>query len=166
MAVQMLLTLSRQTSQCGMIPEQVWSAKDVPDHQLYNGHPAGSGMRLAWAHAEYVKLLRSVEEQKVWDTPPQTVERYRVQQKVCPFEIWTEHAPRQWVSTGKQLRMDFDAPGTIVWKADRGAEITLQTEAPRFGLHSTLLALPDAWNLIRISIEQGGTIRHVRISVC
>jgi glucoamylase len=121
-------------------------------------------MPLAWAHAEYVKLLRSVEEQRVWDTPPQTVERYQVQQKVSPFEVWTEHAPRLWVSKGKQLRMDLDAPGTVVWKADRGAEIRVETGSPRFNLHSALLELPGEWKLIRISIEQSGTTRKLRVT--
>ena len=48
LAEQMVRTMGRQTSECGMIPEQVWSAADVPEHDLYNGHPAGSGMPLAW----------------------------------------------------------------------------------------------------------------------
>lgn len=164
-AQQMLLTISRQTSPCGMIPEQVWSAADIPEHQLYNGHPAGSGMPLVWTHAEYVKLVRSLEEGKVWDMPPQTVERYQVQQMVAPFEIWTEHAPRQWVSKGKKVRMDLNAPGTIQWKADNGPESTVTTERPVLGLHSALLDLPNDWKLVRVSITQGSKTQRIKFTV-
>ncbi len=164
-ATEMLLTLSRQTSECGMLPEQVWSAADIPKHQLFNGHPAGSGMPLAWAHAEYVKLLRSMEEGKVWDMPPQTVDRYINRGKTSPFEIWTEHAPRRWVSRGKQLRMDLDAPGTIRWSTDAGQEVTLRTQAPILGLHSALLALPENWTRLQMSIEQQGGTRQKRLLI-
>ena len=162
-ATELLLTMARQTSGCGMLPEQVWSAGDIPEHQLYNGHPAGSGMPLAWAHAEYVKLLRSMEENKVWDMPPQTVQRYQVEQRTSPFETWTEHAPRRWVSKGKQLRMDLDHPGTITWTADREAAIRVETKPPVLGLHSALLELPLDWKVIRIVIQQAGSLRRARV---
>ena len=42
-----------------MIPEQVWDADPIPERRLYPGRPSGSAMPLAWAHAEYVKLLVS-----------------------------------------------------------------------------------------------------------
>ncbi len=164
-ATEILLTLSRQTSECGMLPEQVWSAPDIPQHQLFNGHPAGSGMPLAWAHAEYVKLLRSIEENKVWDMPPQTVERYQIQKKVSPFEIWTEHAPREWVSAGKQLRMDFDQYGTVAWKVDSGAETTSRTDAPILSLHSVLIPLPAEWKKLSLTIHQNGSTRAVSLLV-
>ncbi len=44
-----------------------------------------------------------MEQDKVWDMPPQTVQRYQVEQRTSSFEIWTEHEPRQWVSKSKQL---------------------------------------------------------------
>jgi hypothetical protein len=61
-ALELLKTIARQTSECGMIPEQVWDADDIPEHSLFNGHPTGSGMPLAWAHAEYIRLLCSLHE--------------------------------------------------------------------------------------------------------
>jgi glucoamylase len=45
---------------CGqMLPEQVWDEADRPDCSLRLGQPAGSAVPLVWAHAEYLKLLRS-----------------------------------------------------------------------------------------------------------
>ena len=56
-----LNAMSRMTSFGGMIPEQVWDAPDIPDRHLYIGKPTGSAMPLVWAHAEFLKLLASVE---------------------------------------------------------------------------------------------------------
>jgi glucoamylase len=163
-AAEMLLTMSRQTSECGMLPEQVWSAEDIPEHSLYNGHPAGSGMPLAWAHAEYVKLLRSMEENKVWDMPPQTVQRYQVEKASATFEIWTENCPRGWVSKGKSLRMDLDHPASLRWHVDTEAETNGSTTSPVLGLHSIVIALPAKWRVLTVSVEQDGTTRHMRLT--
>ena len=58
----------------GLISEQVWDSPDIPGHQLFFGRPSGSAMPLVWAHAEYVKLRRSLEDGQVFDMPPQTVD--------------------------------------------------------------------------------------------
>ncbi len=42
-----------------LLPEQVWDEADKPESHLYLGKPTGSAMPLMWAHAEYIKLLRS-----------------------------------------------------------------------------------------------------------
>jgi hypothetical protein len=54
----------------GMLPEQVW---DEPGKCL--GKPAGSAMPLMWAHAEYIKLLRSVRDRQVFDLIPVLADR-------------------------------------------------------------------------------------------
>lgn len=60
-----------------MIPEQVW---DGVGNNNANHFPLGKGTDsatpLAWSHAEYIKLLRSVSDQKVWDTNDTTKARY------------------------------------------------------------------------------------------
>ena len=60
----------------GMIPEQIWDGPDFPERELHFGRPSGSAMPLVWAHAEYVKLVRSLSEGRVFDLPPQTAKRY------------------------------------------------------------------------------------------
>ncbi|MDQ2687034.1 MAG: glycoside hydrolase family 15 protein, partial [Armatimonadota bacterium] len=75
-AKRLLHVMAAQTSPGGLLPEQVWDCDDLPEHDLFNGHPSGSGMPLVWAHAEFLKLLRSLKDGQVWDTPPQTAERY------------------------------------------------------------------------------------------
>ena len=40
-ALELLRTMSRQTSQAGMIPEQVWDAEDIPERFLFTVTPQG-----------------------------------------------------------------------------------------------------------------------------
>jgi glucoamylase len=117
-AKKLLETISAQTSEAGLLPEQVWDAEDIPERGLFNGHPTGSGMPLAWAHAEYVKLLRSLKEKKVWDMPPQTVERYQKQKRSADFQIWTFTQQRSKISSGKNLRIDCQSRARVHWTAN------------------------------------------------
>jgi glucoamylase len=79
--------MAGQTSPGGLIPEQVWDAADIPERELFNGHPSGAAMPLVWAHAEYVKLLRSLKDGRVFDMPPQTVQRYQVEKVASACSI-------------------------------------------------------------------------------
>ncbi len=60
-----------------MLPEQVWDG--VGNNDAYNYH-MGQGTNgatpLAWTHAEYIKLLRSYSDGKVWDRNDSTEARY------------------------------------------------------------------------------------------
>jgi len=59
-----------------ILPEQIWDSPDVKSAGMYFGQPAGSAMPLMWAHAEYVKLLHSVMDGRVFDLIPVVAERY------------------------------------------------------------------------------------------
>ncbi|AAK24253.1 glucan 1,4-alpha-glucosidase [Caulobacter vibrioides] len=51
-----------------MIPEQVWDGVGTDSaHGYVRGEGTDSATPLAWSHAEYVKLLRSVSDGQVWD---------------------------------------------------------------------------------------------------
>lgn len=60
-----------------MLPEQVW---DGVGENSPNGYTKGEGTNsatpLAWTHAEYVKLLRSLTDKQVWDHYSIVAERY------------------------------------------------------------------------------------------
>ena len=71
-----------------MIPEQVWDADDIPEKRLFKGRPSGSAAPLAWAHAEYLKILRSLRDGAVFDLPPQTTRRYLEQEITSDRVIW------------------------------------------------------------------------------
>ena len=60
-----------------MIPEQVFDgvgSKTAHDYTM--GEGTDSATPLAWSHAEYVKLLRSVRDRQVWDRNPATYARF------------------------------------------------------------------------------------------
>lgn len=60
-----------------MLPEQVWDG--VGNNAPYNyapGEGTNSATPLAWTHAEYVKLLRSISDGNVWDRNASTEARY------------------------------------------------------------------------------------------
>ncbi len=165
-AERLLQTMAAQSSECGMIPEQVWDAEDLPEHQLFNGRPTGSGMPLVWAHAEYIKLMRSIGEGKVWDMPPQPVQRYQIERRRSPLQIWTEREPREWVTAGKQLRVDLCAVAEIRWAVDsEKLSEPVSTRPVAVDLHTAVLPLPQdhPWKKLHISIQQGGNIKKLTL---
>ena len=46
-AVRLLRAVEQFAGPGGLIPEQVWDARDIPEHDLYFGRPTGSAMPLA-----------------------------------------------------------------------------------------------------------------------
>ncbi|MGV6477025.1 glucan 1,4-alpha-glucosidase [Azotobacter vinelandii] len=59
-----------------MLPEQVWDGVgDNSRHGYVKGEGTDSATPLAWSHAEYVKLVRSLTDQKVWDHYPVVPEK-------------------------------------------------------------------------------------------
>jgi glucoamylase len=114
-ALETLRTMARQCSECGMLPEQVWDQADIPERELYNGHPTGSGMPLAWAHAEYLKLLRSLHDGKVWDMPDTTRRRYLEDETNSDIVLWSPHEGRARMPAGRQLQVMVEYGGAIQW---------------------------------------------------
>lgn len=53
-----------------MLPEQVWDGVGVNKAGYKLGEGTNSATPLAWTHAEYIKLLRSLHDQQVWDHYP------------------------------------------------------------------------------------------------
>ena len=63
-----------------MLPEQVWDNVGKNDtYQYIQGEGTNGATPLAWSHAEYIKLLRSLTDQKVWDRYPPVELRYSTQ---------------------------------------------------------------------------------------
>ena len=168
-AIRLLRTMSEQTSECGMIPEQVWDAEDLPARQLLNGHPTGSGMPLAWAHAEYIKLLRSLKEHKIWIMPTIVSERYARGETRSDLQIWTERAPRQWITAGKRLRLDCNDPAEArcVLPHDRTHVLTGRSGEPNLHIHSVYLDTRAAkrGDMLKIELTTGDKMRTLNITV-
>ena len=104
-----IASYERFSSIGGMLPEQVWDAPDMPEYGLYLGKSAGSAQPLVWAHAEYLKLLRSTKDGKIFDTIPVVEQRYAVTQEKRTFrsmvEIFQVARPITSVPSGFKLRV-------------------------------------------------------------
>jgi glucoamylase len=141
-AKRLLGVMGAQTSPGGMIPEQVWDAEDIPARELTNGHPSGSGMPLVWAHSEYLKLVRSLDDGVVFDTPPQTVQRYLKEKTVSPLIIWRFNHRIRELSHAKTLRIETLVPAQLRWSDDGWQTFTEEdTRDTGFGVH--LIDLPN-----------------------
>ena len=137
----MLATLSRFANEGGLLPEQVWDGADIPACELYHGRPTGSAMPLVWAHAEYVKLCRSIADGRVFDMPPQTVQRYQVDQVGSTQSNWRFNHKCRTIPAGHSLRIEALVPARVRFSTDGWATFT-DRDTRNTGLGMHLLDLP------------------------
>jgi glucoamylase len=129
-------TLCSFANEGGLLPEQVWDAADIPARELSFAKPSGSAMPLVWAHAEYVKLCRSLADGRVFDTPPQPVLRYQAGSSDSPYAIWRFNHKCQTMAAGKVLRIEVLQPAIVHWSRDDWQTIyDSETRDTGLGLH-------------------------------
>jgi len=117
-AERLLGSMERLAGEGGLLPEQSWDAPDIPERELFFGRPAGSAMPLVWAHAEYLKLARSLADGRVFDTPPQTLERYVKGDTRSRLVQWRFNQKIRELPPGRTLRVETLAPAIVHWSAD------------------------------------------------
>ena len=113
-----LQAMAAMASPGGMIPEQVWDAAPIPERRLYPGRPSGSARPLAWAHAEYVKLLVSRQVGHPLDRPTAVWRRYGGRRPVAGHTFWWRHAEIASFPAGASLVVALDAPAIVHWGHD------------------------------------------------
>ncbi|MEJ2699684.1 MAG: glucan 1,4-alpha-glucosidase, partial [Desulfuromonadales bacterium] len=119
-----------------LISEQVWDSEDLPERSLFCGKPSGSAMPLVWAHAEYLKLRRSLQEGRVFDMPPHTVARYIENRTPSPCFCWRFSHKCRTMPAGKKLRLELTAEAIVRWSANDWTTIDdAPTRDSGFGLH-------------------------------
>jgi glucoamylase len=128
-------------SQGGMLPEQVWDEVDMPGARMYFGKPTGSAMPLVWAHAEYIKLLRSAHEGRVFDCIPAVADRYLSSRGRKDLEVWKPIRQVKTVRTGQTLRVQAPRNFRLHWSRDEW-QTTHDTEAIRTGLGIAFVDIP------------------------
>jgi glucoamylase len=134
-AKRLLKALASFANAGGLLPEQVWDSPDLPDQELFFGQASGSAMPLVWAHSEYVKLCHSLADGRIFDTPPQPVQRYQIQQTGTPYAIWRFNHKLKVMSVGKILRVETLNPAVIHWSADDWATVnSVETRATGLGI--------------------------------
>jgi glucoamylase len=135
-ARRLLASMEASSSEGGLIPEQIWDAKDIPERELFLGRPAGSAMPLAWAHAEHVKLLRSLHDGAVFDMPPQPGERYVRNKLDARVQSWRINNQATRVIEGRILRVELLERATVRWSSDNWMMVNdMTTIATGFGTY-------------------------------
>ena len=117
-ADKLLKTMEAFANEGGMLPEQIWDTDDIPDKELFFGKATGSAMPLAWAHAEYIKLCRSLKMKQVFDMPPQTKERYIDEKTESKFTVFRFNNKCKKIPVGKIFRIEAFAQMRVRWTID------------------------------------------------
>jgi len=97
-------------STTGLLPEQVWDEPDHPEIRMFCGRPTGSAMPLMWAHAEYIRLLRTIHDGEVFDRIAEVADRYGKPSDCKPLEIWKFNRQVQSIQPNHKLRIQAHAP--------------------------------------------------------
>jgi glucoamylase len=138
----------------GMLPEQVWDYADLPAEGMYFGRSAGSAQPLVWAHAEYVKLLRSVADGKVFDRISVVEDRYAVVKEKRTFvnmlNIFQTARPISCIVAGHTLRIMDQNRFRVVYSTDNWAS--------KNALDATVVGRPGAFVDIPTTSGQTGSI--------
>ena len=134
-----------------MMPEQVWDEPDMPEAHLTFGGPAGSACPLVWAHAEYLKLLRSALDGKVVDRIEPVYARYcrtgpehdHAHAPHRGMEIFSQHRPVQVIGPRTTLRVLGERRFELVWSRD-GWQTTHKTTSRALGSAGFAVDVPPA----------------------
>ncbi len=108
----------------GLLPEQVWDAEDIPERGLFKGRGTGSAAPLAWAHAEYLQLLRSKGDKKVFARIDEVYERYVVGRAISDLVIWKFNQKVRAIRAEQRLRIEVSAPAFLHWTRDGWATVS------------------------------------------
>ncbi len=101
-----------------LLGEQIWDEADRPEAGLFSGRPTGSAVPLLWAHAEYIRLLRSAVDGKVFDLIPAVADRYLKTKPELRFEYWLPKHPIQRARRNCSLRVCANEPFRLRWSSD------------------------------------------------
>jgi glucoamylase len=129
----------------GMLPEQVWDYDDIPSRGMYRGRSAGSAQPLVWAHAEYLKLLRSAADGRVFDRIQAVEDRYAVPKGKRSFsnriEIFEPGRPISSLRSGYTLRIVDLEHFRVVYTYDNWAT-TLTLDSRSVGYSRSFVDIP------------------------
>jgi glucoamylase len=117
-AQQLLRSVELSTNGSRLLPEQVWDSADIAERELFLGKPTGSACPLVWAHSEYIKLVRSLKDGKIFDQARQTVKRYQVEKRGAVYWSWRYNNKCRGIPQGKVLRIALLAPAMVHWSDD------------------------------------------------
>ena len=117
-AKSLLKSLESFSNEIGLFPEQIWDTDDIPSKGLFRGKPTGGAMPLAWAHAEHLKLTRSIKDKKIFDMPVETYRRYIKESAQNTHCCWRANNKFRSVQKGKVLRIESLQKERVRWTTD------------------------------------------------
>jgi glucoamylase len=138
----------------GLLPEQVWDAAPIPQHELSPGRPSGSAMPLVWAHAEFLKLLIAREIGRPFERLRCVEDRYRGGRLAAAAWHWRTDAPFGRLPAGRALVVESAIPFTLRYAFD-GRDDTAERDASALGL--------GMWG-VRIHAEELAGMRSVEFT--
>jgi glucoamylase len=136
----------------GMLPEQVWDGDDLPNCGMRKGQPSGAAMPLVWAHAEYVKLLRSATDNHVFDRIDAVWERYAKPRARGVIEVWRHDRQVMRMEAKRRLRVESEEIFELRWSADdwKTFETTQASAVDSCGFYAD--AVPGAGERLEFTI--------------
>ncbi len=140
-----LRAMERFAAPTGLLPEQVWDEPDRPEIYMRLGSPTGSARPLMWAHAEYIKLLRSAQDGKAFDLVPEVAARYLSgRREGRPLEIWKHNRQVPVARGGDVLRIQAGAPFLLHWtRDDWSATEDTHSTGTSLGIDSVDIPIPE-----------------------
>jgi glucoamylase len=126
-----------------MLPEQIWDQPDLPKAFMYLGKPCGAAMPLMWAHAEYIKLLRSTRDQRVFDLIAPVAERYLQNKGRKDLEVWKLLRRVRRMTAGNVLRIVLAGDFVLRWSVD-GGETEKQADSVATNLGLSFFDIPTS----------------------
>jgi len=136
-AESMARAMEAFAGESALLPEQIWDAPDVPERELFTGGASGSARPLVWAHAEYLKLRRSIRDHAVFDRPPQALARYvGAGARSVPHAVWRFNNKIRTMRAGSILRVETLAAATVHWGIDDWSNVRdVDTADTGLGVH-------------------------------
>ena len=130
-------------SKAGMLPEQIWDESICANPRMCLGRPTGAAMPLMWAHAEYIKLLRSTADGVTFDRIDAVAQRYLGGHSRKDLEIWKLNRQPKTVSPGTTLRIQTTVPFRLHWSLDEWLSANeTPAESTPLGIHYVDIAIP------------------------
>ena len=135
--IKPLVRALEQFATCtGLLTEQVWDEPDRPEMHMFLGKPTTAAMPLMWAHAEYIKLLRSLQDGRVFDFIPEVGEHFRNGAKRKDLEVWKPNRHVRSVKSGWTLRIQTYAGFRLHWSPDQwGTRNVAESASTELGIH-------------------------------
>jgi glucoamylase len=124
-----------------LLPEQIWDEDDLPGAQMRRGGPTGSARPLLWAHSEYLRLLRSSHDRRIFDLIPEVAERYQGKPLRTRTEFWQPKHPIRQARKNHTLRICAPAPFRLHW-SHAGDPVWQDTDSGPTGAGGEYIDIP------------------------